>query len=236
MARSLLREQSNGTSPTALAPPSPVPSVVSLSPPKQRKPSWVLAGVMLVGLAALLSAWVFSAASRTMSVMVTSRDLTSGEVVGPADLRVVELGESAGFRAISPTQQNLILGKAARGPLPAGTVVNTDLFGEKGKVIPKGQVVVGVSLEAGAAPTAGLAAGDRVDVLGIAKVAATSTATAAVATLLTPGTVWSVDRSGATSTSPRLWVSVLVPVENQVVVAQAAADGRLRLTLVGAAG
>ena len=34
-------------------------SVVSLSPPKRRRPSWVLLGVLLVGLAALVGAYVF---------------------------------------------------------------------------------------------------------------------------------------------------------------------------------
>ncbi|MBU3688422.1 MAG: hypothetical protein FGM29_02510 [Actinobacteria bacterium] len=219
-----------------VAEPSSTPSVVSLSAPKRKRPSWVLAGMLLVGLSALMAAWVFNATSETMSVMVAARDISPGEVVDSSDLRVVEMGRTDGLRAIQPSQQDLIIGRAARGPIPAGTVLNTDLFSEKGKVIPPGFVVVGASVEAGAAPTSGLSAGDQVDLLGVVKGTSAAPADAAVASVLGSGTVWSVERVGSGSTSTKLWVSVLVPADVQAAVAQAASDGRLRLTLVGADG
>ena len=57
------------------AEPSSTPSVVSLSAPTRKRPSWVLAGVLLVGLSALLAAWVYNATSETMRVMVAARDI-----------------------------------------------------------------------------------------------------------------------------------------------------------------
>ena len=212
------------------------PSVVSLSAPKRRRPSWVVAGVLLVGLSALLAAWVFNATSETMSVMVAARDIAPGEVIDASDLRVVEMGRTSGLRAIQPSQQDLIIGRAARGPIPDGTVLNTDLFAEKGQVIPAGFVVVGASLDAGAAPTSRLSPGDQVDLLGVVKSASATPGDAATATLLGSGTVWSVERVGSGATSSKLWVSVLVPSDVQAAVAQAAADGRLRLSLRGAGG
>ena len=83
-------------------------SVVSLSPPKRRRPSWVLVGVVLVGLAALVGAYVFAAVSDTLSVLVAARDLEPGEPIRPDDLRVVEMGRTADLRAIQPEQQDLI--------------------------------------------------------------------------------------------------------------------------------
>lgn len=212
------------------------PSVVSLSAPKRRRPSWVLAGVLLVGLSALLAAWVFNVTSETMGVMVAAHDMAPGEVIDSSDLHVVEMGRTGGLRAIQPSQQGLIIGRAARGPIPEGTVLNTDLFAEKGQVIPAGFVVVGASLDPGAAPTSKLSAGDRVNMLGVVKATSAAPGEATVATVLGSGTVWSVERVGSGSTSSKLWVSVLVPVDAQSAVAQAAADGRLRLSLVGAGG
>jgi len=209
-----------------------IPSVVSLASPTRRRPSWVLLGAVLVGVAALLGAWVFTATSHRMSVIVAARDVAPGEVIRASDLRVVEMGRSGGVRAIRPSQQSLILGHAARGPVPAGTVLNTGLFTDRDKVIPEDQVVIGAALDLGAAP-AGLAAGDRVDVLGVVQSTGAPTASGPAA-VLTSGSVWSVESAPSGSVSSRIGVSLLVPANAQPAVAQAAADGRLRLSLLGA--
>ena len=233
MARTLVREN---TSPA----PAPstngaAPSPVSLASPKHRRPSWVVAGVVLVAVAALIGAWVFAATSDTMRVVVAARDVAPGEVIGASDFGWWSWAARVTCGRSGPTQQDLILGRAARGPIPAGTVLNTDLFADRAQVIPAGQVVVGAALAAGAAPTAGLAAGDRVDVLGVVKSNGGAGATAE-ATVLTTGTVWSVEQPPTGGGSAAWWVSLLIPEGSQTAVAQAAADGLLRLSLVGASG
>lgn len=208
--------------------------VVPLAAPKRRRPSWVLVGVLLVGLAALMGAWVFAATSERISVMVAARDVAPGEVITASDLRVVEMGKSGGLRAVQSSQQGLIIGRAAVGPIPAGTVLNTGLFAEKGDVIPAGQVVVGAALEPGAVPTAGLAAGDRVELITVVERSGSVTDAAPLAAaVLATGTVWSIEPLGSGGSSSKVWVSLLVPAEIQTVVAQATADGLLRLALVG---
>ena len=209
------------------------PAPISLTSAKHRRPSWVVAGVALVALAALVGAWVFSTTTSTMRVVVAAHDLGPGDEVGTADLRVVELGRTGAVRAISPAQEDLSLGRAARGPIPAGTVLNTDLFVDRDRVVPAGTVVIGAALPAGATPTAGLAAGDRVTLLGVAKTSGAPSDASAPATVLTKGTVWAVEAPSSTGGSSSWWVSVLVPSEAQTAVAQAAADGRLRLSLAG---
>src|SRR3954452_16629986 len=128
MARTLYRPaapaSSNGQT-TASGPPG-----YSLAGPTRRRPSWVLFGSLMVVVAALVGAWVFAATSDRMSVMVAANDLQPGDVIDAGDLRVIEIGRSEEMRAIQPAQQDLILGRAARGPIPAGTVLNTDLFAE----------------------------------------------------------------------------------------------------------
>ncbi len=208
--------------------------VVSVSPPKRRRPSWVLIGVVLVGLAALLGAYVFTTVNDRLSVMVAAHDLEPGKPISAGDLRVVEMGKTSSLRAIQPEQQALIVGQAPRGPIPEGTVLNTGLFVPTGQVVPVGSVVIGGAFEAGAVPTPSMSPGDDVVMLVVAPTltgGVTDSQAAAVA--LGRAKVWAVTGSvdGAASTS-RIWVSLMVTEDVQTAVAQAAADGRLRLGLV----
>jgi len=190
----------------------------------------------MVGLAGLLGAWVFAATSKQISVVVAGRDIGPGEVLEAGDLRVVQIGSGGDLRAVRPSQQELILGRSARGPIPAGTVLNTGLFTARGEAVPPGMVVAGASLEAGAVPTAGLRAGDEVHLLAAVRTTGAATdATAPVAVLLASGSVWAVQQAAPGASSSKLWVSFVIPESAQGSVAQAAADGLLRLTL-GAGG
>ena len=106
---------------------------------------------------------------RAVSVMVAAHDIEPGEVIDAADLQVVEIGveQPAAGGAAEPAGPDRR--QAARGPIPAGTVLNTDLFADRDQTVPAGMVVVGAALEQGAAPTSSLRAGDRVDVLGVVR-------------------------------------------------------------------
>lgn len=213
--------------------------VASVASPTKRKPTWVLFGALLVGLSAVVGAWVFTATSERMSVVTAAHDIEPGEVLSASDLRVVEIGRSGELRAVLSDQQELVIGRAARGPIPAGTVLNVDLFASADQVIPNGSAVVGASLEPGAAPIADLRPGDRVDLLGVERVqgvpAVESADDGPTANVLASGTVWSIEPPASNSASSKVWVAIVVPIESQGVVAQAAADGLLRLSLIGAA-
>lgn len=209
-------------------------SIVSLNPPTKRRPSWVLIGTIVIGLSALLGAYVFGTISDTIQVTVAARDLDPGEVIGAGDLRVVEMGRTDGFRAIQPSQQNLIIGLAPRGPIPEGTMLNTGLFATADSVVPAGKVVVGSSLAAGAVPTPSLGAADKVIILATSSAAVSAGQVQAPATVLGQATVWSVrGEASTTGESARVWVALLIDEAQQAEVAQAAADGRLRLALAG---
>ena len=222
---------------TSSTPPAAVEgaSVVSLSPPKRRRPSWVLLGVLLVGLAALIGAYVLVMVSDTVQVMVAARDLPPGEPVGADDLRVVEMGRTAELRAIQPADQGLIVGLAPVGPVPAGTVLNTGLFVPLAESVPAGEVVVGASFDAGSVPTATLGPGDVVVLLAAVDtssgVAAGPVGELVEARVLGEATVFAVGGAEAADASGRVRVSLLMEEELQAGVVQAAADDRLRLSL-----
>ncbi|MAT03629.1 MAG: hypothetical protein CL424_01085 [Acidimicrobiaceae bacterium] len=228
MTRTALRQTEPPVEPTPRTGSSPV----SRARPTRRRPSWVLLGSLLVALAALLGAWVFAATSEQVSVMVAARDIQPGEVIGESDMQVVQIGASSELRAVDSTLQDLILGTSARGPIPRGTVLNTDLFTEQNGAIPGGMVVVGAALDPGAVPSSEMRAGDEVNVLAAQRTTAgqTDQADTPKATLLASGTVWSVEPTGSAS---GLWVSLMVPASAEGAVAQVAADGLLRLSLVG---
>lgn len=212
------------------------PAVVSVSPPKRRRPSWVLAGAALVVLAALIGAWVFTSVSSSASVMVAAHDLEAGEPITAGDLRVVELrGALETLRAVQPDQQGLIVGLAPRAAIPAGTVLNRGLFVDREELIPAGKVVVGAALAPGELAAPSLRVGDNVDMVAVADSSpGADPATAAVAVVLGPASVWSISGSAdASSTTAKVWVSLLVDEALQTAVAQAAADERLRVTLGG---
>lgn len=210
--------------------------VVSLAAPTRRRPSWVVAGVVLVGLAALLGAYVFTAATDTIAVTVAADDLVPGEVVTAEDLRVVEMGRTGDLRAILADQQDLVIGLSPRAPIPAGTLLNTGLFVSTADVVPPGMVVVGASFSAGEVPTPSLRVGEKVAIIAITQssVGGIDTSTEpTVATLVGEASVWAVTGEASTGgASERVWVSLLIDAELQTVVAQAAADELLRLSLV----
>lgn len=205
--------------------------VVSLAAPKRRKPSWMLAGGLMVAFAALLGAWAFTAATDTIQVVVAAHDLEAGDVVDATDLRVVEMGRTGDLRAIQPSRQDLVVGRATRGPIPAGTVLNTGLFVDRDQVLAPGTVVVGVSLGAGELAAPSVAAGDRVRLIAVADAVAGSQL-GGEPEVLGDGTVWGVAGQASTgASSERVWVSLLVAEDLQTVVVQAAADDVLRLVL-----
>lgn len=211
-------------------------SVSSLSPPsRRRRPSWIVVGALLVGLAGLLGAYVFSVMSDTLSVTVAAHDIEPGEVLGPEDIRVVEMGRTSELRAVQSNQQELIVGLAARGPIPDGTVLNTGLFVPSEEVIPAGNVVAGAAFEAGAIPTRALGPGDVVRMLQVEpSTASVSAPTEPLVAVLGEAMVWAVEGdTSAETVSDRMWVSLVIDEGVQLEVSQAAADETLRLVLVG---
>ena len=199
----------------------------------RRRPTWVLVGALLVGVASLLGAWILTSVNHRISVLVAARDLDPGTPLAAGDIRVIEIGRTDQLRAIQPSQQDLVLGRATRGPVPEGTVLNTDLFTGRGEVVPAGRVVVASALDPGAAPL-GLRPGDPVR-LFVAVRTSGGQSGAADAALLGEGTVWSVDRDGQSATA-KLLVSLLLPVELQARAVQAAYEGTLRVSLAGSPG
>lgn len=200
---------------------------VSLAAPKRRSTARIIGGVGAVALAALLGAYAFAAASpETTRVMVAGGDLAVGQPITAADLRTVEVGSAAGLDAVSPDEQDTLIGLTPRTPVPAGTVLNAGFFVTVEEAIPVGKVIVGAVLEPGSAPTSTLRDGDPVGLISVVQNAGPDTAP----TLIGAGEVWAI--GPASDNSDDVWVSVLVDEGMQTDVAQAASSGQLWVSAV----
>ena len=206
--------------------------LVPLQAPKKRSKTRIMAGIGLVALSAMVGAYVFVASSpETTSVMVAAGELEVGEPITTGDLRVVEIGSADGLDAVSPDDQGVLIGLTPRSPIPDGTLLNLGFFVTAEEAIPDGKVIVGAVLSPGSAPLERLRIGDPVGLVAVVNSVGVSDAEPA---LLGQGDVWAIGPvgDGAGADAGDLWVSVLVDVEIQIQVAQAASSELLWVTAV----
>lgn len=204
--------------------------VTELGAPKRRSVTRVLAGIGLLALSAMIGAYLFVASSpETTRVMVADGELAAGEPIGAGSLRVVEIGATDGLDVVSPEEQEVLFGLTPRSPIPDGTLLNPGLFVASDEAIPEGKVIVGVVLGPGSAPLERLRIGDPV---GLVAVVSNVGLDDSAPELLGEGEVWAIGPADDGLGDDAFWVSVLVDVEIQVAVAQAASADQLWVTAV----
>ncbi len=210
--------------------------VVGLSPAGRRR-RFGLAGVglLFVVVAALGAVWFVESLRQSTPVLVLASDLEAGQVLGPGDLVVAELGTDGLGQVdfVDAGRQDEVVGLSALGPIPSGVVVSHQMFGEREAVVPEGHTVVGVVLAPGALPAGVVEPGDTVELIAVAppsQVLADG-GSGPGPVVLGRAVVWAVDPPLEFESGTSL--SVVVESSLAGDVAQAAADGRLRLGLVG---
>jgi hypothetical protein len=197
---------------------------------RERRVPWIALGLLLVFGAGLgFAAWSQTTSSRS-PVLIADRDVAAGEFVEVDAIGTADIGAGPGARTVPASDLELVVGRVARGPIPAGTVLSPDMVSD-GDVVPDGQAVVGAVLESGAYPTATLRPGDSVRMVE----AAEAGDPAAVPKELGAGRVWAVTTPDGPGEGG-LFVSLLVPEGQAAAASDAAARQQLRLILVGGAG
>lgn len=196
---------------------------------RQRQLPWVALGVLLVVMSMLgFALWSIQQAART-PVLVAASTIEAGDVVGRGDLMLVSVGADSGLELLEAGQEDLIVGRAARGRIPAGTPLSVALVVAAADAVPAGWAVVGAALEPGGFPSSSIRAGDRVALIRTNPLSGGEEAPAAS---LGEGVVWTVESLAASGRS-ELFVSLLVVQDLAPEVSNVAADGRLRLLLLG---
>ncbi|MEV7523748.1 SAF domain-containing protein [Streptomyces sp. NPDC091371] len=106
--------------------------------------------------------WVVQSAGQRGQVLVLARDVPAGQVLGLGDLRVVAVAADAGV--VPFAERDSVLGRKAKVPLVAGSLLAPGQVGTDASFPPKGLSQVALAVEAGGAPP-DLTPGERVAVL-----------------------------------------------------------------------
>lgn len=230
-------------------PPRAVRPAEREGPRTARRPLLAALSLVVVLVAMGGFAALYARAGSTTGVLVATRTIPPGAVIGPGDLAVAAVGGS-GFHGIGAAYERDVLGQVAAAMIPAGALLAP---GDVSLSLPAaGKKVVGVALHVGQAPAAGIEVGQYVDVVyapstGDGQATVTSGSSSAANAVLAPGAdlasgVEVVDvvdpalsaqgnASGASTV-----VSLLVPANSAGTVAEAAATGSISLVLSSPAG
>lgn len=196
-------------------------------PARRRRPLLVLVGLVLATSAAALVAALLSAATATTLIWATAADVSRGHPVEASDLVAVEVSDSAADRLLAATVESRdeLVGRVWAVDLPVGALLFPALVTER-LLVTEGQALVGLQLDPGEFPAAGLRPGDRVMVLEAAqqgegpKVLVESAIVESVAVLGDQGVA-----------SARL-VTLSVPADAAAAVANAGSAGRASVAVV----
>ncbi|MEV0966465.1 SAF domain-containing protein [Streptomyces sp. NPDC049910] len=129
---------------------------------RRRRLGWVWAGVGAVVASAVGFTLIVQSAGQREQVLVLARDVPAGRVIGLADLRAVAVAADAGVVPVA--DRNSVLGRRAKVPLVAGSLLAPGQVGKDAAFPPKGMSQVAIAVEEGGAPPE-LSPGERVAVL-----------------------------------------------------------------------
>ncbi|MGF1646060.1 MAG: SAF domain-containing protein [Kineosporiaceae bacterium] len=128
----------------------------------RRVPRLVVGVVLVVGCVAAFYVWSLQASGR-LPVLALARDVTAGQVLTEADLRVVRVATGPDVASVPASQRAEVIGRPVALPGVAGTLLTPDAVGSA--AFPdEGQGIAAVAVTAGQHPPS-LTVGSRVAVL-----------------------------------------------------------------------
>jgi Flp pilus assembly protein CpaB len=192
----------------------------------------VAVGLLLMLVAVLGGASLIRNAQARTPVLVAAGSVQPGEVIGPSDLRVVEMSVPAGVAYLSASAEGQIEGRVAAEPLWDGKVLGPGSVAEAPPVA-AGMVAITLLLPPEAAVGGDLRSGDRVAVLSSPGVdeSGGNQQKAATTILLPDVPVLSV-RDASTSEGEGVFVTLTLRLDEARAVAEARASGRVDLALL----
>jgi Flp pilus assembly protein CpaB len=192
----------------------------------------VAVGVLLMLVAVLGGASLIRAAQDRIPVLVAAGSVQPGEVIGPSDLRVVEMSVPAGVAYLSASAEGQIEGRVAAEPLWDGKVLGPGSVAEAPPVA-AGMVAITLLLPPESAVGGDIRSGDRVAVLSSTGVdEAGGNQQEAVTTIMLPDVPVLSVRDASTSEGEGVFVTVTLRLEEARAIAEARASGRVDLALL----
>lgn len=203
----------------------PAVSQVAIRPPGRRvRVPEVVVGVLVTVVFALGAVLWHLSTVEQVPLLAAASTINRGDVVTAGAVRVVYVSSDDPIARLDSSQISRVLGRVALVDFPVGTLFTPSMLADATTVKP-GDGVVGLSLDPGAYPARGLAAGDRVNVVRTADVADLDTKPTVLAH---NATMFAAEELA----SDRLLVSILTSEGAAEAVAANAGAGGLRLVLV----
>lgn len=147
------------------APAVPLPPVVpAATPPRQWRPKWVVAAVVVVLLGGVVAMYALQHFNRRDSVLAIARPVSVGSVITAADLSTAQVVADAHLSPIPASQQQQVVGKIASVDLTPGTLLTaSEVTTSDG--FSSGQVLVTLPLKQTQLPARGVRAGELIEVV-----------------------------------------------------------------------
>ena len=220
------------TKPTTTNPPP----VLDLAPgrnQRSRAPQLIL-GLLVIAVSALVSVWLFAAATEADSVLAIRSGVSRGDVIELDDLMVVDIATDDPIATVGKLEAEVIVGRVAVTDMAAGSLVTADQFTDA-DLVGVGEGVVGLELDAGLLPSLRVLPGTTVSVVLTPK---GGSAEALIGGGISEVTEVLVDRALVIEASPvgtqgRQFVALLMGEADASLVAGAGAAGRVALVQVG---
>ena len=134
-------------------------------PPRlRRRPSLIVASVLLVVLGALASAWAYTSLGNAHEVVAVRTDIARGQLITAESLLLVRVGVDPALQTVASSEASRLVGQRAAVDLKAGQLLVPGAV--TSAVVPgQGRSAVGLSLTAAQMPSEPLVVGDRVRIV-----------------------------------------------------------------------
>jgi hypothetical protein len=206
------------------APVAEPPTALASPPRLRRRPSLIVASVLLVVLGALASAWAYTSLGNAQEVVAVRADVARGQVITAESLQVVRIGVDPALRTVPSNQASALVGQRAAVDLKAGQLLVPGAV--TSEVVPgQGKSAVGLSLTAAQMPSEPLVVGDKVRVVSTPGAQGDLGTTAPI---VFSGEVIAVSDQGSDGTTA---VTVEVDADRAPELAARSASGKVALVL-----
>ena len=197
-------------------------------PARRRRPVLVVVGLVLAALSAALVAALLNAATATTLVWATATEVSRGHLVDPDELVAVEVANSAAGSLLeaSVASRAQLVGQVWAADLPADHLLSPALVTEH-VAVGEGQALVGLRLNPGEFPIAGLRPGDVVQVIE-----ASAQQGEPPQVLVDAAVVESVAVLGDQGVAAARLITLAVPAETAAAVTNAGGAGRASIAVV----
>lgn len=134
---------------------------ISPAPKQRRRPLMMVLAIVAIVLGGLGGAFAIQSVSTAQSVVAARETIQRGETITAQDLMTVRIGVDPALHPIPAADIDTLIGKQAAYDIVAAGVVTAEQVTDT-PIPTRGYSIIGVSVDAGAAPTSQLRPGSQV--------------------------------------------------------------------------